>query len=63
MVYRLFHDGPFRLQPEEIVRGEFVPADEVAARIARDPFCPDGLGVLAEYQRRFGPLAPAAEPG
>ncbi|HKB41053.1 MAG TPA: NUDIX domain-containing protein [Gemmataceae bacterium] len=63
MVYRLLHDGPFRLQPEEIVRGEFVRADEVAARIARDPFCPDGLGVLAEYQRRFGPLAPAAGPG
>src|ERR1051325_237775 len=25
MVYRVEHDGPFRLQPEEIVRGEFVP--------------------------------------
>jgi isopentenyldiphosphate isomerase len=50
MVYRLVHDGPFRLQPEEIVRGEFVPRDEVAARIAREPFCPDGLAVFAEYQ-------------
>jgi isopentenyldiphosphate isomerase len=50
MVYRVVHDGPFRLQPEEIVRGEFVPLDEVAARIAREPFCPDGLAVFAEYQ-------------
>src|SRR5713226_8896717 len=25
MVYRAVHDGPFRLQIEEIVRGEFVP--------------------------------------
>src|SRR5207302_10898636 len=24
MVYRARHDGPFRLQPEEIVRGEFL---------------------------------------
>jgi 8-oxo-dGTP pyrophosphatase MutT (NUDIX family) len=51
-VYRVLHDGPFRLQAEEIVRGEFVPADEVTVRAARDPFCPDGLAVLAEYRRR-----------
>lgn len=50
MVYRVVHDGPFRLQPEEIVRGEFVPLDEVATRIARESFCPDGLAVLAEYK-------------
>jgi isopentenyldiphosphate isomerase len=54
MVYRLIHDGPFQLQPEEIVRGEFVPLDEAAARAARQPFCPDGLAVLAEYWRRLG---------
>jgi 8-oxo-dGTP pyrophosphatase MutT (NUDIX family) len=52
MVYRAVHDGPFRLQPEEIVRGEFVPVAEALARPARDPFCPDGLQVLLEYQRR-----------
>ena len=52
MVYRASHDGPFQLQPEEIVRGEFVPLDELAGRTARDPFCPDGLAVLAEYRRR-----------
>jgi 8-oxo-dGTP pyrophosphatase MutT (NUDIX family) len=51
MVYRLVRDGPFRLQPEEIVRGEFVPVEEALARAARQPFCPDGLAVLAEYRR------------
>lgn len=52
MVYRVVHDGPFTLQPEEIVRGEFVPVSEAGARAARDPFCPDGLAVLTEYLRR-----------
>jgi isopentenyldiphosphate isomerase len=49
MVYRIVHHGPFRLQPEEIVRGEFVPLEVLQQRIARDPFCPDGLAVLTEY--------------
>jgi isopentenyldiphosphate isomerase len=49
MVYRVLHDGPFRLQPEEIVRGEFVPLAEVTARTAREPFCPDGLAVLTQF--------------
>jgi isopentenyldiphosphate isomerase len=55
MVYRAVHDGPFRLQPEEIVRGEFLAVDAVAVRAARTPFCPDGLAVLAEYRRRQRP--------
>jgi isopentenyldiphosphate isomerase len=50
MVYRVHHDGPFRLQPEEVVRGEFVTLLDIPARAAREPFCPDGLAVLAEYQ-------------
>lgn len=54
MAYRAVHDGPFRLQPEEIVRGEFLALDAVAARAAREPFCPDGLAVLDEYRRRAG---------
>jgi isopentenyldiphosphate isomerase len=57
MVYRLLHDGPFRLQPEEILRGEFVPLSEVKRRLARDPFCPDGLAVLEEYLRRLPPVS------
>jgi len=53
MVYRVIHDGPFRLQAEEIVRGEFVPLHEVARRTSTEPFCPDGLSVFREYLRRF----------
>lgn len=55
MVYRLEHGGPFRLQPEEIVRGEFLPIEVVTVRTMKDPFCPDGLAVLAEYQRLNSP--------
>src|SRR5262249_44501833 len=51
-VYRACDDGPFRLQPEEVVRGEFVSPHSVRERAAREPFCPDGLAVLLEYQRR-----------
>src|SRR6266849_3982673 len=40
MVYRVVHEGPFQLQVEEIVRGEFVAVEEVAGRAAREPFCP-----------------------
>ena len=54
MVYRGVHDGPFSLQSEEIVRGEFVPIADVATRAAREPFCPDGLAVLAAYRRTAG---------
>jgi isopentenyldiphosphate isomerase len=54
MVFRAVHDGPFRLQPEEVVRGEFLPLATVAARARHSPFCPDGLRALDEYvgQRR-----------
>ncbi|HLK12582.1 MAG TPA: NUDIX domain-containing protein [Candidatus Binatia bacterium] len=51
MVFRARHDGPFRLQPEEVVRGEFVALDTLAARTRREAFCPDGLAVLAAYRR------------
>jgi isopentenyldiphosphate isomerase len=51
-VYRLRHDGPFRLQVEEIVRGEFVTVDEALRRSSTDAFCPDGLEALREYLRR-----------
>jgi isopentenyldiphosphate isomerase len=52
-VYRLVHEGPFTLQPEEIVRGEFVPLADVWQRCTREAFCPDGLAVLREYVRRY----------
>jgi isopentenyldiphosphate isomerase len=50
MAYRATHDGPFRLQADEVVRGEFVPLEDVAARAVREPFCPDGLQVLERYR-------------
>lgn len=50
MAYRLVQDGPFVLQVEEIVRGEFVPIPEVLQRIEHEPFCPDGLKVLEKYR-------------
>lgn len=56
-VYRLSHDGPFQLQAEEIVRGEFVPLDEIDARIRHESYCPDGLQVLAEYRRRYAEVS------
>jgi isopentenyldiphosphate isomerase len=52
-VYRACHDGPFRLQPEEIVRGEFVPTRDVFSLAAQQPFCPDGLAAFAEYLRHY----------
>lgn len=51
-VYRTCHDGPFQLQPEEVVRGEFLPLAEVLQRVKHQPFCPDGVQVLADYQAR-----------
>jgi isopentenyldiphosphate isomerase len=51
-VYKAVDNGPFQLQPEEIVRGEFVPVADVKERVGREPFCPDGLEVFAEYERR-----------
>jgi isopentenyldiphosphate isomerase len=54
MVYRVVHGGPFNLQPEEIIRGEFLPMPELEARIQRELYCPDGLAALAEYRKRFG---------
>jgi hypothetical protein len=53
MVYRLEQEGPFRLQADEIVRGEFVPVKEVSNRATREPFCPDALSVLKEYIQRY----------
>jgi isopentenyldiphosphate isomerase len=48
-VYRAQHDGPFRLQPEEVVQGEFVAPDQLPELIATRPFCPDGLQVWQRF--------------
>jgi isopentenyldiphosphate isomerase len=51
-VYRGLHDGPFRLQKEEIVQGCFVSPSEVETRSKAAPFCPDSLAVWAEFKQR-----------
>jgi 8-oxo-dGTP pyrophosphatase MutT (NUDIX family) len=66
-VFRLTHAGPFELQAEEIVRGEFMPLDTVMERSRSERFCPDGLAVLHEYLRRIdqasvGGLRPEGSP-
>jgi len=45
-VFRCEHEGPFRLQPEEVVQGEFVALSRLKELIQEKPFCPDGLQVL-----------------
>ena len=50
LVYRAVHDGPFRLQPEEVARGEFATLDDVHRRARSEPFTPDGLAVLERYR-------------
>src|ERR1043166_5585863 len=60
-VFKLVHAGPFQLQAEEIVRGEFVPVDEALERSRSEAFCPDGLAVLREFLKRaYGAAAGAA---
>jgi 8-oxo-dGTP pyrophosphatase MutT (NUDIX family) len=49
MAYRAIHGGPFKLQPEEVLQGEFVTLTEALCRAEREPFCPDGLAVLKAY--------------
>jgi isopentenyldiphosphate isomerase len=51
-VYRAFHDGPFRLDPAEIVSGGFIPIERIPALAQTVSFCPDGLAALAQFQRR-----------
>ena len=53
MAYRAVHDGPFRIQPEEVLHGDFVPLKEVLSRIERDAFCLDGVVVLREHLRQI----------
>lgn len=50
MVYRARHEGPFRLQEEEIVEGEFVTMEELEGRLAREKFCPDGVQVWGAFR-------------
>jgi isopentenyldiphosphate isomerase len=51
-VYRAIHDGPFRLDPTEIVSGAFVPMERIPTLAQKLPFCPDGLAALEQFRRR-----------
>lgn len=50
-VYRADHEGPFRLQPEEVLQGGFVHRNELAELIAQREFCPDGLQVWRRFEQ------------
>lgn len=49
-VFTCVHDGPFRLQEEEIVSAEFMSIDEILLRSNTEPFTPDGMYVLRRFQ-------------
>ena len=50
-IYTCVHDGPFRLQPEEVESGEFMPVeDALGGRV--HPVTPDSLEALTRYLAR-----------
>lgn len=49
VVYSCTHEGPFRLQVEEVESGRFLDLVEVVELAQREPFCPDSLEVLGLY--------------
>ena len=53
MVYLARHDGPFVLQPEEIVSGEFVALARALELTRQERCCPDGAAVLRDYAGRL----------
>lgn len=52
-VYSCTYDGPMRLQPEEVVSGEWLDLDVLLDRLQRAPFCPDGIEALFRYLDRL----------
>jgi isopentenyldiphosphate isomerase len=49
VLYSCTHDGPLRLQEDEIAGGEWLDLDVVFERIGSRPFCPDGVEALRLY--------------
>jgi len=45
-VFRCRHDGPFKLQQEEIESGAFMPVDQLVEFSRNEPFTPDGIQIL-----------------
>ncbi len=48
-VYDVVWNGPIRWQPSEVAWGAFEPVERIDARIATDPFCPDGVEVYRRW--------------
>jgi isopentenyldiphosphate isomerase len=53
MVYSCTYDGPVKLQPEEIVSGEWLDLDQVLEQTQHESFCPDGIEALIRYLDRL----------
>ncbi len=45
-VFTCRHDGPMRLQAEEVAEGFFLALPEVLALSGREPFTPDGIEIM-----------------
>lgn len=50
-IYDCRVDPPLRLQPDEIVSGEWLFVEEVERRLTAAPFCPDGVVAFEEWRR------------
>lgn len=50
-VFSCTHNGPFRLQAEEIDYGRFMTIDEVLKLRKSEPFTPDGVKILKKIQK------------
>jgi|GEM_PF-37228 len=49
-IFTCFHDGPFRLQAEEIDHGRFMGIGEALELCKIEPFTPDGVELLKKIQ-------------
>jgi len=45
-IFTCRHEGPMRLQPEEVADGFFLGVEEVIRMSERQPFTPDGIEIL-----------------
>ena len=45
-VFSCTHEGPFILQPEEIVEGRFLSADRILKMVKTKPFSPDRVAIF-----------------
>ena len=49
-IFTCTHEGPFRLQAEEIDFGRFMTVNEALELSTREPFTPDGLEILKKIK-------------